>query len=271
MVVLVRPKFQGNIGAVARSMANFGMGHLVLVEAPPLEDDAFRYSKHARPILESAARCPSLGEALKDADLSVATSGVCNINEKKRERNPLTPRELAEKLRDFEGAAALVFGPEDDGLGMEEITACDLVVTIPTSADYPIMNLSHAASTLFYELFTSSRGLPSRPRKASGEEKELLIARFRELLDATGYPEHKREKTEVMFRRMMGRAVPSKWEFHTMMGVLDRAMKRSPGAGAGDDGHDDDGGDANEGERGIDGDEGTNRNDGRRQSGRPDR
>jgi tRNA C32,U32 (ribose-2'-O)-methylase TrmJ len=29
----------------------------------------------------------------------------------------------------------------------------------------------------------------------------------------------------IMFRRMIGRAVPSKWEFHALMGVLTRATK----------------------------------------------
>jgi tRNA C32,U32 (ribose-2'-O)-methylase TrmJ len=29
-----------------------------------------------------------------------------------------------------------------------------------------------------------------------------------------------------MFRRLIGRAVPTKWEFHALMGVLGRATKR---------------------------------------------
>jgi tRNA/rRNA methyltransferase len=29
-----------------------------------------------------------------------------------------------------------------------------------------------------------------------------------------------------MFRRMMGRAIPTKWEFHTIMGVFGDAAKK---------------------------------------------
>jgi tRNA C32,U32 (ribose-2'-O)-methylase TrmJ len=29
-----------------------------------------------------------------------------------------------------------------------------------------------------------------------------------------------------MFRRMMGRAIPTKWEFHTIMGILGDAAKK---------------------------------------------
>jgi tRNA C32,U32 (ribose-2'-O)-methylase TrmJ len=47
------------------------------------------------------------------------------------------------------------------------------------------------------------------------------------LLDVIDYPEHKKEKTKVMFRRLIARSVPSVSEFHTLMGVLDGAIKRS--------------------------------------------
>ena len=40
------------------------------------------------------------------------------------------------------------------------------------------------------------------------------------------YPEHKKTKTKVMFRRIVARSVPSLWEFHTLMGVLDGAIKK---------------------------------------------
>ncbi len=231
-VVLVRPKFQGNTGSVARAMANFSLDRLVIVGDTPLDDDAFRFSKHARPILENAGRAATLDEVLADADLSVATSGIINVSDKKRERNPLSPKELAERLNDYQGAVALVFGPEDDGLSREEITACDLVVTVPTDPGYPVMNLSHSAATLFYELYCAGGRVAKRTRKATSDEKELLFLKFRSLLEVTDYPEHKTDKTMTLFRRTMGRAVPSKWEFHTLMGVFDRAINRiDPNAG----------------------------------------
>ena len=49
---------------------------------------------------------------------------------------------------------------------------------------------------------------------------------FDSLLDAVDYPEHRREKTRIMFRRMMGRAIPTSWEFHTIMGVIGDAAKK---------------------------------------------
>ncbi|MBQ2763003.1 MAG: RNA methyltransferase, partial [Candidatus Methanomethylophilaceae archaeon] len=53
-IVLVGPKFEGNIGAVARSMANFGFDELVLVNPCPIGDDAYRRAKHGSDILDNA-------------------------------------------------------------------------------------------------------------------------------------------------------------------------------------------------------------------------
>ena len=53
-IVLVGPKFEGNIGAVCRSMANFGLDDLVLVNPCPIGDDAYRRAKHGSHLLDSA-------------------------------------------------------------------------------------------------------------------------------------------------------------------------------------------------------------------------
>jgi len=98
-------------------------------------------------------------------------------------------------------------------------------VSIPSSPQYSILNLSHAAVVILYELFAAKR--PKGPlRKASAAEKEVLHRTFAELMEATEYPPHKKVRTKVMFRRLVGRAVPSKWEFHALMGVIQRAGKR---------------------------------------------
>lgn len=125
----------------------------------------------------------------------------------------------------MQGRVALVFGREDFGLSDEELQICDLLVTIPASRSYPILNISHAVAVVLSELFAAGVSTGG-PREASGLEKETLHTAFADLLEATDYPLHKRGRTKVMFRRLLGRAVPSKWEFHALMGVLQRATKR---------------------------------------------
>jgi TrmH family RNA methyltransferase len=226
-VVLVRPQNEGNIGAVARAMMNFGLYDLHLV-APECEVgvDARRRAMHANRILADAKIHGSLGNALKGVDMTVGTTGVKTENAKKFPRITMTPRQFSEKIGEFEGSVALLFGQEDFGLDQKTINRCDMLVTIPTSDEYPIMNLSHAASIVFYELFLQGADV-WKSRSAGEMEIDRLVEQFGALLRTIGYPQHKREKTTVMFRRIIGRAIVSKWEYHTTMGVLRDAIKKA--------------------------------------------
>lgn len=222
-VVLVQPKNEGNVGAVARAMKNFGLRRLVLVDPCPIGDEAGKRAMHGADILAGARTVGSLEEALRGADLVAGTTGISTRSEKKFLRIALTPREFAERVRAMDGTLAILFGREDFGLLDEELERCDLLVSIPANPEYPVLNISHAAAVLLYELFARprARGL----RRASGREKEVLHRALADLMEASRYPPHKRGRTQVMFRRLVGRAVPSKWEFHALMGVLTRATK----------------------------------------------
>ncbi len=43
------------------------------------------------------------------------------------------------------------------------------------------------------------------------------------------YWEHRRHDTEVLFRRMMGRAVVTRYEYNVIMGVFNDAVKKIQG------------------------------------------
>ena len=224
-VVLVEPKNEGNVGAVARAMKNFGAKELVLVKPCQIGAEARRRAMRGIEILEAARTVRDFQAAVKEADLLVGTSGVDTESEKRFTRIAMTPRDCATRVAKLDGRVALLFGREDFGLLAEELRQCDLLVTIPTSAEYPILNLSHAATILLYELF-GAKAIHRGSREASGMEKEKLHEAFRALLAETNYPVHKRARTQIMFRRLLGRAIPSKWEFHALMGVLQGATKR---------------------------------------------
>ncbi len=224
-VVLVEPKNEGNVGAVARAMKNFGAQDLVLVNPCPLGAEARQRAMHGMDILQAARSVSDLSAALKGADLVAGTSGVDTESEKRFARIAVAPRDFAAKVQEMDGRLALLFGREDFGLSDEELNRCDLLVTIPAAREYPILNLSHAATILLYDLY-AVKAPRRKARETSGLEKETLHASFADLLDATNYPFHKKARTKVMFRRLVGRAVPSTWEFHALMGVFERATKR---------------------------------------------
>jgi TrmH family RNA methyltransferase len=226
VVVLVEPKYSGNVGAVARSMMNFDVRRLVLVNpACPLDQTCYARAMHATGILDSAVTAPTFADALKDLDFLVATSSVEANSEKYYLRTSVLLDKFASDVAKVEGTVGLVFGREDYGLFNEEIAACDILVKIPTSDAYPSLNLSHAVALVLYELYKERR--PGRNRRKLGRvENDTLQGFFAELLDNIGYPAHKKAQTKIMFRRMMGRAMPSVWEYHTFMGVLSKTLSR---------------------------------------------
>lgn len=225
-VVLVEPLNDGNVGAIARSMRNFGLEDLYLVRPCAIGEEATKRAMHGIDILRNAKTVLDESDALAGVDFVAATSGVGTSNEKNFTRIALTADEFSDKMRGSQGTVALLFGREDFGLDRELIKKCDFLVTIPANPEYSILNISHAAAILFYELFAA--GVEKwEPRKAGNVEKEKLYEYFSMLLDSIDYPPHKKEKTKVMFRRLIARSVPTTWEFHTLMGVIDGAVKKS--------------------------------------------
>ncbi|HKZ64179.1 MAG TPA: RNA methyltransferase [Thermoplasmata archaeon] len=224
-VVMVEPKHEGNVGAIARVMTNFGVSSLRIVRPPPLGEEARRRAMHGGGVLSAAKRFDQIEEATVGMDLVIGTSDVDTASERKFLRIALSPRELAAKIAGFDGEVALLFGREDFGLRNEELKACDMLVTIPANPEYPVLNVAQAASILLYEIHAAKPEPVRGRRMASGLEKEKLYEAFADLLAVTKYPPHLRERTRVMFRRLMARAEPTTWEYHALMGVVVRAAK----------------------------------------------
>jgi TrmH family RNA methyltransferase len=223
-IILVEPKNSGNIGAVARAMMNFDAEHLHLVNPCELDNVCYARAMHATKILDTARTFSCFEDAVKNLDYLVATSSIESKTDKRHLRNPLFLEEFAEKVGDVEGKIGLVFGREDYGLFNEEIAACDIMMKIPTSGSYPSLNLSHAVTVVLYSIYHRKTDIPKRRRSMDGVEKEKLYEFFGQLLEDIEYPPHKKEHTKIMFKRIMGRAMPSKWEFHTLMGVLSKTL-----------------------------------------------
>ena len=222
-IVLVEPKFEGNVGAIARSMSNFGFDDLYLVNPCGLGDIAYRRAKHGTHILENAKIFDDLESAIEGCFLTVGTSGATTKGDTNFARIPLCPGELAERIEDYDERVAIIFGREDIGLYQDELDMCDAFVNVPATDENPIINLSHAATIILYEL--SGTVHLTHPEPADSLEKEYLFEAFDSLLDGVGYNKDRKHKTSIMFRKMMGRSIPTKCEFYTIMGVISRAAR----------------------------------------------
>lgn len=223
--ILVEPKYGGNIGSIARCATNFSLDEIIMVNPPEIGDEAKAYSMHGRPLLDGATVVDSFDKARSMVDIMVGTSGISTSREKCHVRNPMTPDEMTRWIRGFKGRVGLAFGREDFGLLNNELLKCDLLVTIPANPEYPILNLSHSACLLFYELYKiGSVDNRNNARSINKIERESLMDHYLMLMKACSVPEHKLPIAMVHFRRMMARASPNIREFYSFMGTLSRAM-----------------------------------------------
>jgi len=130
-------------------------------------------------------------------------------------------------MKDVKGEIAIVFGREDIGMLNEELGLCDLVITIAASREYPVLNISHAAGIVFYELFRENEKKSERrerlKRVAKREEKEALLERLSLLLETIKYPKFKKEVALRIFKRVIARSGISGREAHTLAGIFKEA------------------------------------------------
>ncbi len=160
LVIFVRPIAQGNVGALARAMSNFGVQELRLVQEP--RGDA-AFDKEHRPldwglacrgesILQNLKIYPTLGDALHDVHWSVATTARTRDKDSGYTRPIQNFNEVLEKqVTEKAGQKwAIVLGPEDHGLNDEELSLCHCLTSIDTKAESPSMNVAMAAGCLLY-------------------------------------------------------------------------------------------------------------------------
>jgi tRNA/rRNA methyltransferase len=197
-IILNEPLYAGNVGSIARVLKNFGHHDLALVNPCPIDNEAWMMAQHAYDLLEGARVFETLREATEGSNLIIGTTG----------------------MRGTTGEASvvsIVFGREDHGLTNEELMVCDMLMSIPTSEQYPIMNLSHAVAVVLYEL--SDLGIGDI-LLADRYDLDLLYEHLESVLSDLGYPAHKKHKTTLMLRRIFGRAELTAREVYTLRGIL---------------------------------------------------
>jgi TrmH family RNA methyltransferase len=219
-IVLVAPIYEGNVGFCARVMKNFGFERLVLIDPCTLGNEAKARASHAQDVLAAAETC-SIEDVFARSNIVVATTGTVSKSVCHSMRMPFySPKELRERVKDTDGRVSILFGRENWGLNNEEVKRSDMICTIPTTEEYPILNLSHAVGVICYEL--SDMPLPL-VRLASPTDMGYLYGHIDRYLDEIHHPKFKRENTMILIRRILGRANLTTREASTLHGLLRRS------------------------------------------------
>ncbi len=213
-VVFVEPETPGNIGALARAMNNFDAEELILIN-PQCEvetGETRKLAKHAYETVKNARVLDRLEDIKEEVNYLIGSTGITPDNYT-AERSTLTPKQLKENTEEAKGEIALALGREGTGLNNEELRKCDAVVHIPTSKEYPVMNITHAAVIILYEL----RNIKEEPKQT--KEKETLIKYFNEIVEDLDNLK-KPEEVKAIFKTIIGKAFLDKKESRSMIAVL---------------------------------------------------
>jgi len=219
-IVLVEPIYEGNVGFAARVMKNFGFTRLVLINPCRLGNEADARASHAYDVLHGAETC-TIEDVFARSNIVISTTGTVSKSVCHAMRMPFySPKELRERIKDVDGRISILFGRENWGLNNAEVKRSDMICTIPTSEDYPILNLSHAVGVVCYEL--ANLPLPEIRLAPPGDMNHLFrhIDRY---LDEIHHPEFKRENTMILIRRVLGRCNLTIREASTLHGLLRRS------------------------------------------------
>jgi len=190
-IVLYKPKYAGNIGAVARAAKNMGISNIIVAgKADYDRAEMQQRSTHlAADVLEQTIYADSLEEALGSFNYIVGTTARLG-----KARGPfISPRAAAQNIAGLsqKNSIALLFGPEDTGLANDQLLLCHSVVTIPTAREFTSLNLSHAVMILCYEIYIASSlavaALETKPKLALSSELEGMYGQIKDLLARIGF------------------------------------------------------------------------------------
>ncbi len=224
-VIILEPKYQTNLGYIARTAMNFGVDRLFIVNprAKLNGEKAKMYAKHAYKLLENAKIYKSLEDATKDCSLILGTTGI-RTKSKANFHRIYFAEDAVEKVSKIKGNGnvALLIGRDDIGLRSDEVEKCDMLAYISTNQEYPVLNVSHALAIFLYLL--KRKGLRAyhesgmRSEMAEAREMKTLLALFKKSIASKKI----RNKDAVLkvFTRIIRNTQPNKQELHALITAL---------------------------------------------------
>jgi len=234
-IVLVEPAEGGNLGSCCRALMNCGFGPPHLVR-PLVEDwaEARKMAVHAADLVSRAPRFESLEQAIAGVQWVVGVSGRPRKHPERKV--PIGPADLVTALASLpEGAGtALVFGPERTGLTNAQLGLCQDVLCLPTSEQYPSLNLAHAVLVVAWTIRMAAlaeragdgAGQASggqAPDLASAADLDGLIGHAQNTLGVIGYLDKQNPRLILdEIRKVFSRARLSLRELRMFRGVFHR-------------------------------------------------
>lgn len=224
-IVLVRPKFSGNIGAAARAMSNCGIRELHLVNPATINrKEVDTFAVHARDVVEGMAVHETLQDAIGPCGFVVGTT--CRKSPYRSSGGSLDVISPLIVSRLVNNRVALVFGPEDTGLTNKDLFYCNRLLRIPTDKGFASLNVAQAVLLSCHAVFSvygQTVEQPVDPRLATGERQQFMLDRLEEALSQIDFlnPENP-DHIMLALRDIFGRAGLHDRDVQILLGIAHR-------------------------------------------------
>ena len=225
-VILVEPSGPLNVGSVARLCSNFEVEELRIV-SPKCDIYSLEAKKMAlkgQKYLDQCRIFESVEKAIFDCDLVLAS---CGRIDRSKDLIFESSEELFNWVVSFKkiNKLAIMFGREDSGLTNNELLLANKTFNIPTSANNPSLNLSHAVSIALYELNKSSRRSSNKELQvfnlASSKQINDSFLEIEEMLLGVGYLLKHTSRAKISkFKNYIFRANTSMHEINILRGIV---------------------------------------------------
>jgi tRNA/rRNA methyltransferase len=173
-------------------MKTMGFRELLLADCPAYDERIVAtLAVHAYDIYENARRFQSLEAALSGFPLS---AGFTRRGGERRKASTVALRDFAAEAggRSTSGEGkklALVFGNEKHGLSDSELACCTLSVHIPSSPEFPSLNVAQAVQVACYEFFAAQKthaAVPSELETAAPAPRALVDSEVTKIAGTLG-------------------------------------------------------------------------------------
>ncbi|MDE1834087.1 MAG: hypothetical protein KGH64_01990 [Candidatus Micrarchaeota archaeon] len=222
-VIVVEPRYQINLGYIARVSKNFGVRKLFLVKPrTKIGRRALMFSKHASELLKNAVIYKDFDSATKDCNVVIGTTGIWKKAHVNFKRVYLMEEAIEKAARlGKDKTIGIIIGRDDIGLTKEEVEKCDMVAYIGTDPQYPVLNISHALGIILYML--TKKGFESSYKDLSNrqidkKEMQFLFKAFEKLTEKKKI--RNRKAVANTFRRLVYLSQPNRHEIHALITAL---------------------------------------------------
>ena len=176
-IILVNTQLPENLGATARSMLNFEIDELRVVN-PKFSLDHEKIipvSAGAEKVINKSRCFENIESAIDDINFLIACTARKRSSNKKCLNLNNSVKELNIKIKEG-NSVGIIFGPENAGLTNKDLSVADRIMLIETNPFFSSLNLSHAVLIVCYELFKENNDIHPLPTFQLSKNRGAKIA-----------------------------------------------------------------------------------------------